>query len=193
MKNRRAEKERERQLQVRQGKLRIQRYIDKQKKMERKLWRLGKQALQLGDQAQFRQIGRQILWTQQDINRWQRYLLNLETMEARRDQAHMAADFMQSLQAMSESLMAGADAASLTEIQQNIEEGMSRARDLEDRLSLFMEMAEFAVSDFDRTDSRKLENLESLMLSEAETDAAADFDEQIAEGLAKIREEMEKG
>jgi hypothetical protein len=189
---RQQKKEYERDFQVRQGKKRIQRYIDQQRQMEQKLWALGKQALKLGDNAQFQMVGKQIIWTQNDITRWQRYLLSLETLEARRDQARMTGDFMQSLKAMSESLLVGIDSASLVDIEKNIDAGLERVKDLEDRMDLFMEMAEYTLVDIDRADRHRLNDLQSAMRQEAELDEANSFDAQIAAGLEKIRREMSK-
>ena len=160
--------------------------------MERKLWGLGKQAIQLGDERQFRQIGSQIIWTQNDITRWERYLLSLETLEVRRDQARLTGDFMGSLEAMSESLLAGLSSQSMGEIQQKLEEGLARAQDLDERLSLFMEMAEDAFYDVEFGGEQALGELQATMRSEAELDAANEFDAQIKAGLEKIRQEMSK-
>ena len=189
---RQKKQEYERDFQVRQGKKRVQRYIDQQKQVERKLWALGKQALKLGDDIQFEMIGKQIIWTQNDINRWQRYQLSLETLEARRDQARMTGDFMQSLKAMSESLLVGINSESLGDIEQNIDAGLTRVKDLEERMDLFMEMAEYTFIDIERSDRYKLKEMEGNMRREAEMDEANTFDAQIAAGLEKIRKEMGK-
>ncbi len=182
----------ERDFQVRQGKKRIQRYIDQQKQTEQKLWALGKQALKLGDDAQFQMIGKQIIWAQNDVNRWQRYLLSLETLEVRRDQARMTGDFMQSLKAMSESLLVGINSESLVDIEKNIDAGLTRVKDLEERMDMFMEMAEYTFIDIDRADRHKLNEMQANMRREAEMDEANTFDVQIAAGLDKIRREMGK-
>lgn len=182
----------ERDFQVRQGKKRIQRYIDQQKQTEQKLWALGKQALKLGDDAQFQMIGKQIIWAQNDVNRWQRYLLSLETLEVRRDQARMTGDFMQSLKAMSESLLVGINSESLVDIEKNIDAGLTRVKDLEERMDMFMEMAEYTFIDIDRADRYKLNEMQANMRREAEMDEANTFDSQIAAGLDKIRREMGK-
>ena len=189
---RRQDKEMERDIKVRQAKRRIQRYIEKQRQMERKLWGLGKQALKIGDERQFRQIGKQIIWTQADVERWERYLLNLETLEVRRDQARMTGEFMGSLQAMSESMLAGITPQSMVDIQRNLEEGLARAQNLEERLSLFMEMAEDTFYEAELGDEQGLADLETNLRAEAELESAHEFDAQIAAGLEKIRQEMRK-
>ena len=189
---RRQEKEMERDIKARQAKKRVSRYIEKQRQMERKLWTLGKRAVQLGDERQFRQIGKQIVWTQDDVARWERYLLSMETLEARRDQARVTGEFLGSLQAMSESLLAGVTTESMVDIQKNLEMGLERAQGLEERLSLFMELAEDTFYDVDVWDERKFDDMQSAMLTEAETDEADRFDTQIEAGLKQIREEMRK-
>lgn len=190
LEQRRQNQEMERDIKVRRAKRRIQRYIEKQRQMEKKLWALGKQAIKISDERQFRQIGKQIIWTQADVERWERYMLNLETLEVRRDQARMTGEFMGSLQAMSESMLAGITPQSMVDIQRNLEEGLARAQNLEERLSLFMEMAEDAFHDVEVGDDMALTDLESNLRSEAEMEAAHEFDAQIAAGLEKIRQEM---
>jgi len=157
---RRREQEMERSMQVRQGKRRIQQYIDKQRQMERRLLVLGKRALQLSDDRQFYQIGKQVLWTRDDINRWERYLLSLEMVEARRDQAKMTGEFFGSLQAVSESLLAGSKSADLVKIQSQLESGIAQAQDLEQRLDMFMEMADVSIYPPERSDRYELEDLQ---------------------------------
>ena len=98
--------EAERSVQIRMGKTRIQRHIARQQKMAARLKSLAKRALAINDEARFRQVGRQLLWTQNDIRRWQQYLLSLEIMEARRDQVKASAELMKAIQAMTESLNA---------------------------------------------------------------------------------------
>lgn len=189
---RRQKKEMERDIQARQAQKRIKRYIEKQRQAEHTLWGLGKRALQIGDDRQFRQIGKQIIWTQEDVNRWERYLLSLQTLEARRDQVRITGEFLGSLQAMGESLMVGMDAPSLVEIQQKIETGLARAEDLEERLSFFMEMAEDAFFDVEVWDERKFGEMQASMLAEAQHEEDDRFDARIEAGLQRIREEMRK-
>ena len=92
---RRQEAELNRDVQIRMGKARVRRHIAHQKDMLRRLTAFAKQALKINDEARFRQVGRQLLWTQQDVTRWEKYLLSLELLEARRDQVKSSVDIRQ--------------------------------------------------------------------------------------------------
>jgi hypothetical protein len=120
------EQELDRDVQARLGKVRIRRHIEQQKGMARRLWDMGKRALSLNDERQFRQIGQTLLWTQDDIDRWEKYLLAFEVLEAKRDQARTSADFMKSLKAMADSLLATATPQNMAELQRDLEQGLAR-------------------------------------------------------------------
>ena len=79
------------------GKTRLQRHLNKQKKMASRLKALAKRALSINDEARFNQVGRQLLWTRQDIRRWEQYLLSLEILEARRDQVRASSDLIEAI------------------------------------------------------------------------------------------------
>lgn len=192
LERRRQEKEFERDVKVRQAKRRILRHVEKQRETEQKLWRLGKRAIQLGDQKQFEQIGKQILWTRDDVDRWERYLLNMETLEARRDQVRATGEFMQSLQAMADSLLTGAKPQDMARIQQDIEMGLARAQDVNERLTLFMEMADDMFYDAETSQPEALAEIQTAMAQDAELDEGSQYDAQIEAGLAKIREQLKK-
>ena len=68
----------ERTMQVRQTQRRIRKHIDKQLTAERRLKQLAQRALDLGDDRQFSQIARQILWTRNDVASWERYLVAVQ-------------------------------------------------------------------------------------------------------------------
>lgn len=195
--SRKQEREIERELAARRGKLQIQKHIKQQREMAQKLWGLGKRALQLGDAKQFEQIGKQYLWTLEDIKRWERFLLTFEAIEARKDQAKAAAEFMRSVQAMSKSMLASAAPADLAKMQRDLELALARAQNLEQTMDYIMEATDqsvFATSEIADTDlASSLQELEKTMKQEAEAGGAdADLDARIAEGLKKIEEEMRK-
>jgi hypothetical protein len=190
------EKEIERDLQARQGKLRIKKHISKQHDMTKRLWELGKKALQLGEKKQFRQIILQYMWTLEDIKRWERSLLTFEAIEARRDQARSTADFLKSVQAMSKSILASASPKAMVETQRDLELGIARAQDMEERLSMILDMTDetvFAPEEMAEGDvEAKLQDVEHAMSSDAEHEEGAAFDERIEKGLKQVEEEMRK-
>lgn len=194
--NRKQEREIERELQTRRGKLQIQKHIKKQREMAQKLWGLGKRALDLSDAKQFEQIGKQYLWTLEDVKRWERFLLTFEAIEARKDQAKATAEFMTSIQAMSKSMLANAKPAEMAKTQRDLELALARAQTLEETMDVMMSITDESVfasttsSDADLDSS--LQELEKTMKQEADKSGDADADARIAEGLKKIEEEMKK-
>jgi hypothetical protein len=187
------EKELERRIQARQGRTRILRHIEKQRQAVAKYWELGKRALQMEDDRQFRIIGSQYLWTQQEISRWERYVLMLDTIEARRDQAVSVTEFIGSIKALSESMMAQADPRQMARLQQDLEMGLARASTLQERMELLMEMTDSALlqaeSDFSWERDDRMEGLKEAMAGDVGDD---DLDARISEGLKKLEQEMRR-
>jgi len=187
------EKELERRIQAKQGHARILRYIEKQKQATGKYWELGKRSLALGDDKQFRTIGAQFLWTQSEVTRWERYLLTLDTIEARRDQAASVTEFIKSVKALTESMMAQADPKQLAKMQNDLALGLARAETLQERLDLLMEMTDETLSSSDSDLSMErsggLAELKQAMAADA---SSGEADTRIAEGLKKLEEQMRK-
>jgi len=197
--NRRRTKEIERDIESRRGKAQIRRHIKKQNEVKKKLWGLGRRALELGDQRQFRQIGKHYLWTLDDIKRWERYLLAFETIEARRDQARSMAEFMRSVQAMSQSMLANASPKAIAETERDLQLGIARAQDLEQTLDYLMDFTEDTIFGMEEVGDEDVETaireLERAMAEEGEAGTAtADevLDARIEEGLRQIEAEMRK-
>ncbi len=189
---RKAEREIEREVKIRQAKTAIRRHISGQHKMAQRLWELGKRALTLGDEAQFQRIGALYLKTQEDAARWERYLLTFEALEARRDQARAATAFLDALQAMNESLMEAAPPQAMARMQRDLAEGLARAETLEDRMSVMMELSDDALAGDWAADQAQLAELHQAMSTEAVQDEAHAYDARIEKGLRAIREEMDK-
>jgi len=194
-------KEIERDMQARRGKAQIRRHINNQKKMSTKLWDMGKRALALGDKRQFVSIGKQYMWTLEDIKRWDRYLLAFESIEARRDQARSMAEFMRSIQAMSKSVLANASPKAIAETQKDLELAIARAQNLEQMMDYMMDMTDETVFAFEEMSEeevneafRELEReMEREVVAEGEQATADEaLDTRIAEGLRRIEQEMRK-
>lgn len=197
--NRRRTREIERDMEARRGKIQVRRHIDRQKQMAKKLYQLGRRALQLGDERQFQVLGKQYLWTLQEIKRGERFLLTIEAIEARRDQARAIAEFLNSVQAMSKSILAVSDPKRLAQHQRELELAIARAEDMEQRLDLILEMTDetvFASEMPDEELARSLKELEHEMLQAEATDEAGtaeeELDSRIEAALRRIEEQMRK-
>lgn len=189
---RRQEMEFDRDVQVRMGKTRLNRHIAKQKQMSLRLRRLAKRALEINDQARFRQAGRQLLWTQRDLGRWEKYLLSLELLEARRDQVKASVELIQSIKAMSESLNELAEPGQIGELQRELEVGLARASNLEERMAVMLDVMDSTLSADMLIEEDGLTALEEGLSEEVAGEEAAAFDREIEEGLRQIRKELEE-
>lgn len=186
------EKELNRDVQMRLAKARLRRHIAQQHSMAQRLTDLARRALALNDETRFRQVGRQLLWTRQDIRRWEQYLLSMEILEARRDQARASVDLIQAIKAMSASLAEMAGPENLAEVQRELEQGLARAASLEERMKVMMEALDATLESQSPVKEDALEGLESDLLEEIRHQEAAAFDPEIEEGLRRIRLELER-
>lgn len=192
----RRSREIERDIEARRGKLKIQRHIQKQEQMKSRLWELGKEALKMNAMTEFKQLVAQYLWTEQDIKRWKRALLSFSTIEARRDQARSVSEFMNSIQAMSNSIMKQVSASEMARTQRDLEKAMYRVRDMEQRLDLIMEVADetlFGLEDLTESEmNAQLADIMAAMRQEVEIEASSATDERLSELAKKIEAEMRK-
>ena len=185
------EKELERTIESRRGKKTIQRYIKKQKDMLPKLWQMGREALRLEDEHQFQQTMVQYLWTEQQVTRWERYLLTFEMVEARRDQAHSTKEFLSALQAMGRSMIANADPKDVAQMQKDLQMGLARAEAMEDRMNIIMEMTDDYVYELEETDEGAMAELRTAMQGESAGEADG-LDQRIGERMKQIEAQMRK-
>lgn len=202
MEQRRREKEIQRSIEARQGKVRIKRHVANQRRAAEQLREFMKRALRLGNEKQFNVSAVQYLWTLEDIRRWENNLLVLESIEARRDQVRATAEFLGSIQAMSKSILASANPAAMAKTQQELELAIARAQSFEQMLDVMMEMTEesvFAMGDFEEENvDEAIKALEKELRAETtsatagEAESDADLERRIEEGLRRIEEERRK-
>jgi hypothetical protein len=184
---RREEDELDRDVRVRMGKSRLQRHIKHQRQMEPRLMEMAKRALALGDRERFVQVGRQLLWTRDDIKRWEKFVLSLEVLEARREQTRASVELLNSVKAMSESMIDLADPRSTAELSRQLNEGLARAEGMEERISMMMEMMDSTLADGMPAEDDQINELESNLNSEIGQEKS-DQERDIEEMLKKVRE-----
>jgi hypothetical protein len=188
---RQEEAEINRDVKIRLGMTRLRRHIAHQKDMQNRLTALARQALKINDQAHFRQVGKQLLWTQNDILRWEKYVLSLELLAARRDQARSAVDVVQAVKAMSESLADLAGPEQVATLQVELEKGLARATTMDERMEVMMEMMDSALGANTNMDESALADLEASLTEKIAAEEKARFDGEIEDGLQTIRRELE--
>ena len=187
---RQEEDEINRDVKVRMGKSRIKRHIAIQQKMDVRLQELGRQALALNDEGRFRQIARQLLWTRADMERWQRYVLSMDVLEARREQVKASVSLMGSVKAMSESMIDLSGPQQAAELQRQLQVGLARAESLDERMSIMMEMMDSTLEDGTPDDSEALSDVEKVMRDQNAQSETSAYDKEIEDGLRKIRSEL---
>jgi hypothetical protein len=186
----REEREIDRDVKVRIGKTRIKRHILHQQQMEARLTELGRKALALNDEARFKQIARQLLWTRADMQRWEKYVLSMEVLEARREQVKASVDLLSSVKAMSESMMDLTGPEQAAQLQVQLTQGLARAESLDERMSIMMEMMDTTLEDGMPSEDDAVSDLEKMMRDQNAQSDTANYDKEIEDGLRKIREEM---
>ncbi len=136
-----AERDREAKIKFRQGKARIQRFLQQAQQAAENYWRLAKQAYQLGDQDQFKQLAANYLRIRESINRWERYVVKLDSLEMRWNEVEATGEFLKSMNALTGSILRGANPTEIARMQFDVEKALAKSETQEELLSLAMEAA----------------------------------------------------
>jgi len=192
MERRHQEKDIEREVKFRQGLTKVRTYVEKCKSAQKRYWELGKQSLKLGDRQQFENLAKAYLRAGTMVNRWERYLVALETVALERDQVKATGEFAQSMKALSDSMMAGAKPEDITKMHMELERALSRAGTLDERLSAIMDVSSATIFSAEGLSEESVKEVETTMTGEVAHDEGAASDERISQGLRHIEEEMRK-
>lgn len=188
----RRQRELENEIQVRQSKAKIQRFIRNTRKVQQRYWELGKQALRLGDREQFEQLAGAVFQARQQANQWERYLLQLETLSVRREEVAATGDFIKGISAVTTSILNGASPDQVAAMQTKMQQAMVKAEALEELMAVAMEGSAGAVFASEELDDRKVDELAGEMNAETAAEGGDDHDQRIAQGLKQIEEQMRK-
>jgi len=186
------QREMEAEIKFRQGMSRIRRFVRQCEQVQVKYWGLSKEALKLSDQNQFRQLAGAYLRARGAVNRWQRYLLQLETLSIRRNEVAATSEFLQSMDAMTKSIMRGSSSEQIAKMQVDLEMAMAKSEQLEQTLSIAMEAAGESIYATDDLSDQTLGDITAAMQSEAEGDEAKALDTKIDSALEEIEQQMRK-
>ena len=188
----RRQRELESEMQVRQSKARIERFIRNVKKVQMRYWDLGKQALRLGDREQFTQLAGALMRAREQANYWDRYLLQLETLNVRREEVVATGEFIKGISAVTTSILRGASPDQIAAMQVKLEQALVKSDALQELLSMAMDTSAEGVFATGQLDEKKLDDLAHQMNSQSEAEEGADYDRRIAQGLKQLEEEMRK-
>jgi len=185
----------ERDVQLRQGKTRIRAHIAHQKEMIPKLRALAKRALAMGDEDRFQQIAKQLIWTEKDIIRWDKYSLTLDMMEARRDQVRASADLIHTVKIMTDSMTEMAGTQQVSQLQQQLDRSLAQVESMDERINLMMDIMDSTLAEGIPADEPSLEKLRESLAEEIVSHESAQYDKEIESGLEAIRKQLasEKG
>jgi hypothetical protein len=189
---RKEKRELEREIRFRQGLSRIRNYVERSRQTQKRFWELGKRALQLGDRRQFQNLALAYLRTGEVINRWERYLVAMETVAVQRDQVKATGEFLKAMGALADSITEGARPEELLKMQRDLERALTRAQTLDETLSIVMDAAGETLFSAEGLSEEALKELEGAMGREAAREEREGLDQRIAEGLRRIEEEMRK-
>jgi hypothetical protein len=193
LERRRQEKEIQREVKFKQGLSKVRAYVEKCNQAQKRYWELGKRSLKLGDRKQFENITKAYLRTGEMANRWERYLVAMETVGLQRDQVKATGMFAQSMKALSDSIMAGARPEDITKMQMELERALAKAETLDETLSAIMDATNEAIFSGEGLSEESLKQVETAMSGEAvHEEGTAIPDERISQGLRRIEEEMKK-
>lgn len=191
----REEKRIEWEITVRKGLNRIRRQIRSLEKNERGYIEKAKRARGMGSEDQVRFLKQTLKKTAGQRRLLERQLLNLETAAQIKDQVEANAAFAEGMGAVSKAIGQMFGAVDLTKTQARFEKAMAQAESMEERISLFMDMSAESMLGYEG-DSDELvtdEEIDRLLSEEAAREEGARQEQEIAEGLRAVREELRKG
>ncbi len=188
----RKEREMERDIRFKQGLGRVRRYVEKCQASRQQVWSQAKRAAQLGDRQMLRNTLVSYLRLGDLTTRWERYILSAEHAALMRDHMKATGEFMGSLQAMSDSMMAGMNPADMVKVQANLERGMAKAQEIDEALGIVMDATSTAVFSADGLSEEQLGSLEKQVMGEAAQDEGAKMDDRIGELQRRIEAEMKR-
>lgn len=190
----REERRIERNIEIRKGLNQIRGHVKNLERNEIGYVEKAKRAKQLGDPNQLAFLKKTIRKTLSQKLLLEKQLLNLETAIQIKSQTEAHAQFAKAMSAISKTIAEMFGAADLTNTQKDFEIAMSRAENMEERMSLFLESSEQAMFSGETASEETIsdEEIDRLIESEAAFEEKKGIDEEIAKGLAEIDRELEK-
>jgi hypothetical protein len=189
------EKRIEREIEIRKGLNHIRRQIRVLGKNEKGYLEKARRAKRMGAGDQVSFLKETLRKTMSQRRMMERQLLNIETAIQIKDQVEADAAFADAMNAVSTSIAKSFKSVDLAKTQKNFEEAMLKARTMEERIGLLLDMSrESMLGDVAEDDELvSADEIDRLVEEEAVHEEEAGLDAEIAEGLSEIRSELEKG
>lgn len=188
------QRELESKVRFRQGRHRIQKFIQQLGKNSEQYYSLARQAYRLGDDGQFRQMAGGYLQARETINRWERYLLKLEALEMRRGEVEATSDFLGSMTALTHSILRGASVEDVHRMQLDMAQALEKSQTQEEMLTMVMDATASTLDGAEQIDDNVLKQLcEGMELSPEAARSQkpdpddADLDDRIEHAIRELQ------
>lgn len=126
---------------VRQATMKIHKFVKRLTSQADDYAALARRAHDLDDQLQFRQLVASYLQCQDGINRWQRYLIKLKTLELRQNEMDATQEFLSGMNALTSAILNGVRPEDVSAISADMEAALDRSEEMEEVLATAMEDA----------------------------------------------------
>ncbi len=137
----RQERDAELKTRVRQGTMRIQKFVNQLSKQSDNYASLARRAYDLDDLEQFRQLACGYLQCCETINRWERYMVKLKALELRRHEAEATQEFLSSMNSLTSAILNGVKPEDVMLLSTEMDAAIQRSEDLDDALAIAMDDA----------------------------------------------------
>jgi len=156
----RDERDQDAKIRFRQGKTRIQRFVQQGKSSAERYWQLARQAYRLGDKAQLRQYAASFFRARESVNRWERFLLKMDALEMRRNEVEATSEFVRSMNALTTVIFRNSSPSEIARMQLDVERALEKAEQQEELMNHAMDVTGNGILS---TDDLTDESLEQLM------------------------------
>ncbi len=143
---------------VRQASIKINKFVNRLSVQSNEYATLARRAFDLNDQMQFRQLAASYLQSQDGINRWQRYLIKLKTLELRQQEVDATQEFLSGMNALTNSIMNGVKPEEILAVTSDMQAAFDRSEQLENVLEIALDDV---CTHVDNADLSLLDSLES--------------------------------
>lgn len=137
----RADRQMEARVRAKMGKSKINRFIQQSKRSADRYFELCRKAMKSGDIAQFQLLAGHFSQVQQSIQRWERFLVKLESLELRKNEVCTTKEFLQTMSGLTDSILSGVSPKEVLNMQADIAKAIEKSQSQEDAIELAMETA----------------------------------------------------
>ena len=141
---------------VRQGTIRIKKFVKQLEKQADNYAHLAHRAYDLDDSDQFRKLATGWAQSLETKKRWERYMVTLEALELRRHESDATREFLSSMNSLTSSILNGVKPEDVAALSADMEAAMERSEELSEALA---DALEDSVTHVDQSDSLQPEFL----------------------------------